>query len=73
MLHALETLHIYWKKRDKTTRHTVCYASNNNDSKLKQYLWRIHCKKRLAIFPFLAGKSLTKLSLARHNLIIPGQ
>ncbi len=32
----------------------------------------IHCKKKLAIFPSPAGMSLTKLSLARNNLIIPG-
>jgi hypothetical protein len=33
----------------------------------------LHCKKRLAVFPSLAGMSLTKLSLAGTNLIIPGQ
>jgi hypothetical protein len=33
----------------------------------------LHCWKRLAIFPFPAGMSLTKLSLAVNNLIIPGQ
>ncbi len=33
----------------------------------------IHCKKRLAIFPSPAGMSLTKLSLAGNNLIIPAQ
>jgi hypothetical protein len=33
----------------------------------------IHCKKRLAIFPSPGGMSLTKLSLAGENLIIPGQ
>jgi hypothetical protein len=27
----------------------------------------IHCKKRFAIFPFPARKSLTKLSLAGNN------
>jgi hypothetical protein len=32
----------------------------------------IHCKKRLAVFPSPAGMSLTKLSLAGNNLIIPG-
>jgi hypothetical protein len=30
-------------------------------------------KKRLAIFPFPAGMSLTKLSLAGNNLIFLGQ
>jgi hypothetical protein len=37
--------------------------------------WQIpeHCKKFLTIFPSLAGMSLTKLSLAGKNLIIPGQ
>jgi hypothetical protein len=30
-------------------------------------------KKSLAIFPFPAGLSLTKLSLAGNNLSIPGQ
>ncbi len=33
----------------------------------------VHCKKRLAVFLSLAGMSLTKLSLAGNNLIIPGQ
>jgi len=33
----------------------------------------LHCKKRLAIFPSPAGMSLTKLSLARNNFMIPGQ
>ncbi len=33
----------------------------------------IHCKKRLAVFPSPAGMSLTKLSLAGDNLIIPAQ
>jgi hypothetical protein len=30
-------------------------------------------KKRLTVFPSPAGMSLTKLSLAGNNLIIPGQ
>jgi hypothetical protein len=33
----------------------------------------LHCKERLGVFPSLAGMSLTKLSLAGNNLIIPGQ
>jgi hypothetical protein len=35
----------------------------------------LHCKKRLPVSFFLspAGMSLTKLSLAGNNLIIPGQ
>ena len=33
----------------------------------------LHCKKRLAIFPSSAGMSLSKLSLAGNNLIIPVQ
>jgi hypothetical protein len=33
----------------------------------------LHCKKRLTIFSAPAGMSLTKLSLAGHNLIISGQ
>ncbi len=32
----------------------------------------LHCKKRLSIFPSPAGMSLTKLSVAGNNLIIPG-
>ncbi len=32
----------------------------------------LHCKKRFVIFPSPAGLSLTKLSLAGNNLIIPG-
>jgi hypothetical protein len=38
-----------------------------------QHKYLVHCKKRLAIFPSPAGMSLTKLSLAGNNLIIPGQ
>jgi hypothetical protein len=34
---------------------------------------RVHCKKRLASFPSPPWMSITKLSLARNNLIIPGQ
>ncbi len=34
---------------------------------------RLHCKKRLAIFPSSAGKPQTKLYLAGKNFIIPGQ
>jgi hypothetical protein len=33
---------------------------------------QLHCKKRLAVFPSPDGMSLTKLSLAGNNLIIPG-
>jgi hypothetical protein len=33
----------------------------------------LHCKKRLTIFLSPAGMSLTKLSLAVSNLIIPSQ
>jgi hypothetical protein len=33
----------------------------------------LHCKKSLKIFPFPAGMSLTKLSLAGKNFIISGQ
>jgi hypothetical protein len=33
----------------------------------------VHCKKRLKVFPSPAGMSLTNLSLAGNNLIIPGQ
>ncbi len=33
--------------------------------------FRLHCKKRLVVFPSPAGMSLTKLSLAGNNLIIP--
>jgi hypothetical protein len=32
-----------------------------------------HCKKNLTNFPTPAGMTLTKLSLAGNNLIIPGQ
>ncbi len=31
----------------------------------------VHCKKKLAVFPSAAGMSLTKLSLAGNNFIIP--
>jgi hypothetical protein len=33
----------------------------------------VHCKKRLAIFPWPAGMSLNKLSMAGKKLISPGQ
>jgi hypothetical protein len=33
----------------------------------------LYCKKRLAVFLSLAGMSLTKLSLAENNQIIPAQ
>ncbi len=33
----------------------------------------LHCKKRFAIFPSQAGMSLTILSLAGTNVIIPAQ
>ncbi len=32
---------------------------------------RVHCKKRLVIFPFPAGMSLIKLSLAGNNYSSP--
>ncbi len=41
-------------------------------SKTKTH-WPLHCKKRLDVFPSPAGTSLTKLSLAGNNYIIPGQ
>jgi|688.fasta_scaffold909391_1 hypothetical protein len=37
------------------------------------YPQTIHCKKRLSFFPYPAGMSLAKLSLAGNNLIIPGK
>jgi hypothetical protein len=37
------------------------------------YLFIYAVKKRLAVFPSPAGMSLTKLSLAENNLIIPLQ
>ncbi len=33
----------------------------------------IHCKKRIPIFPYLAGMSLTKHSMAGNNLIFTGR
>jgi hypothetical protein len=36
-------------------------------------LLNLHCKKSFTIFPSPAGMSLTKLSLAGKNSIIPGQ
>jgi hypothetical protein len=32
----------------------------------------VHCKKKLTVFPFADWMSLTKLSLAGNNFIIPG-
>jgi hypothetical protein len=39
----------------------------------KKYAIYIYTVKRLVILPSSAGMTLTKLSLARNNLIIPGQ
>jgi hypothetical protein len=39
----------------------------------KPFLKGYTVKKKLAIFPSPAGMSLTKISLAGNNLIIPGQ
>ncbi len=36
-------------------------------------MWTVHCKKESPVFPSPAGMSLTKFSLAKNNLIIPGQ
>jgi hypothetical protein len=36
-------------------------------------LYEVHCKKGYPFFPSPAGMSLTKLSLDKNNLIIPGQ
>jgi hypothetical protein len=36
-------------------------------TKLQEENFRVHCKKRLKIFPSLARMSLTKLSLAGNN------
>jgi hypothetical protein len=36
-------------------------------------IFKVHCKKKLAIFPSPAGMSLTKLSLGGKNKIIPAQ
>ncbi len=35
--------------------------------------YNTYCKKRFVVFPSPAGISLTKLSLACNNLIIPGR
>ncbi len=54
----------------------VCNASGIRDSRNILYISidnicvTLHCKKRLAVFPSPAGMSLTKLSLARNNLLI---
>jgi hypothetical protein len=48
---------------------------DKNDEKPYEKMDRkiLHCKKRLAIFLSPDGMSLTTLSLARNNLIIPDQ
>jgi hypothetical protein len=43
-----------------------------NNIRARLYMY-VHCKKRLAIFPSPAVMSLTKLSQAGNNLIIPSQ
>jgi hypothetical protein len=43
----------------------------NSKWDLDEWLERLHCEKRFAIFPSTAGMSLTKLSLGGNNLIIP--
>jgi hypothetical protein len=62
-------------------QHSDVYCTELTPSRLANFtkvailanLCTVHCKKRFAIFPSPAGMSLTKLSLAGDNLIIPGQ
>ncbi len=53
----------------------VDIVPDKNDEKPYEKMDRkiLHCKKRLAIFLSPDGMSLTTLSLARNNLIIPDQ
>jgi hypothetical protein len=65
-----------------TTRHLVSsvfqgrsvrFSQHSPTISFKKLRCFLHCKKRLLIFPSLAGMWLTKLSLAGNNKIIPGQ
>jgi hypothetical protein len=54
------------------------FSKGNGEAMLEQEFIHAemhHCKKRLSFFPSPAGLSLTKLSLARNNLIFsrPGR
>ncbi len=62
VLHALETLHIYWKKRGKTTLHTVCNASNSNDINLKQCHIGGYTVKKVSDFP-IPSRDVTNQTL----------
>jgi hypothetical protein len=42
-------------------------STENSTGQADSTVVKIHCKKRLAIFPSPAGMSLTRLSLARNN------
>jgi hypothetical protein len=57
---------------DKSIKSPAMRPAGSSLSEIKLYIG-LHCKKRLAVFPSPAGMSLTKLSLAGNNLIIPGQ
>jgi hypothetical protein len=58
-------------RKGKQQRPTMQLQSRKG--KQQRPTMQLHCKKRLAIFPSPARMSLTKLSLAGKNVIIPGQ
>ncbi len=53
-------------------RATACYQPGQATWRARPNVY-VHCKKRSGVFPSPVGLSLTKLSLAGKNLIIPGQ
>jgi hypothetical protein len=61
--------------RQSGTEHKTTIVTHNRDNvyKIEERLYSTHRKKWFSFFSSPAGMSLTKLSMARNNLIIPGQ
>ncbi len=55
-----------WRDRSDNRKSAKTYSENMLSKK-------VHCKKKLSIFPSPGGVSLTKLLLAGNNQIFPGQ
>ncbi len=71
------TVHEGWSFPNRSRRMIVCNMpmcfSNSPTFTFTKITHLPHCKKRLKVFPSSAGMSLTILSLAGSNLIIPDQ